>query len=87
MSSTIVTQGNQTYIELSHGGQKMQVACNKDEAEKVKQATDEFEAKLIEKEKKMGVTPEQYMTAALAQQATKPEGVGNKLDVNTSTVA
>lgn len=86
MSATIITQGNQTYVELSHGGQKMQVGCEKSEAEKVKKAAEDLEAKLIEKEKQLNVTPEQYMTAVMAEQATKAEGVGNKLDV-TSKVA
>ena len=83
MSVTIGTQGVKPYVELNHGGQAMKIPCDTPEqAKETAEALKQVEAKMVEQEKKLGKTPEEYMTY-LAQQAVKPAGVGAKLDVTS----
>lgn len=86
MSVSIGNQGSQYVVELQHGGKAIQVPCKdeKDANDKAKEAK-LVEAELVKQEKKLGVSPEQYM-AAMEQQAaaTKPQGVGEKLDVKAA---
>jgi len=83
MSVTIGGQGPQTYVELNHGGQAMKIPCeNPEQAKEAAEALKQVEAKMVVEEKKLGKTPEEYMTY-LAEQAVKPAGVGEKLDITS----
>jgi len=86
MSVAIANQGSQYVVELNHGGKAVQIPC-KDKADAKEKAKEAklVETELVKQEKKLGVSPEQYM-AAMEQQAaaTKPAGVGEKLDVKTA---
>ena len=86
MSVAIANQGSQYVVELNHGGKAVQIPCTDKNDAKTKAAeAKKVEAALVQQEKKLGVSPEQYM-AAMEQQAaaTKPEGVGEKLDVKAA---
>ena len=83
MSVTIGSQGTQTYAILNHGGKAIQVPCkDENEAKMAAEGLKEVETKMVAEEKKSGKTPEQYMDY-LAKQASKPTGVGEKLDVTS----
>ena len=83
MSVTIGTQGTQTYAVLNHGGKSIEVPCkDKKEAETTVVELQRLEAQMIAEGQKLGKTPEQYMDY-LAQPASKPAGVGEKLDVTS----
>lgn len=80
MSVSIGAQGAQTYVELKHGGQAIQVPVeNKEQAKQAAKEMAKVEAEMIKQEKKLGKTPEEFMVY-LQEQAVKQQGTGEKLD-------
>lgn len=76
MSVTVV--GNS--VEFQHGGKDFKIPFDtKEQAEGAAEELTQVENKMLEQEKKLGVTPEQYINV-LEQQAVKQEHLGNKLD-------
>ncbi len=83
MSVTTEIKGSQPYVVLNHGGKALEVPCkDTNEAQKTAAELQILEAQMVKQEQNLGKTPEQYMDY-LAQQASKPAGVGEKLDITS----
>lgn len=80
MSVSIGVQGTQNYVVFKHGNKAVEIPCeNKEQAEAAAQELTKIESQMVEEEKKLGLTPDQYMMK-LQQQAAKASGVGEKMD-------
>lgn len=92
MTATIVNQGSQYYVNLTHGNKSVNIKCkDATEAEQVKVAAEDVEKKIEEQEKAQGLAtnpaaaPTQPpSTNASIATSTPPEGVGTKLDVKAA---